>query len=109
MQPANRFPPLGYSRIADVLSAFPISRTAWYRRIQEGLIPKPLKLGTSSVWSNTYLNALLDEFERCGEFDDACRAAMEAADAGGLAARACGRAASAPHLSLVSNDISLGR
>lgn len=38
-------------RITDVLRIFPISKSGWFRGIQDGKYPKPIKLGERvSAW-----------------------------------------------------------
>ena len=37
-------PSIGFVRLADVLKFIPISETAWYQGVKEGLFPAPVKL-----------------------------------------------------------------
>ena len=52
----------GFSRIDRVLEIIPTSRTSWYRGIQEGRFPAPVKIGPNqSAWRNS---DILDLAER---------------------------------------------
>jgi len=46
-----------YLRIGDLLKRLPISRATIYRMIKHGKLPKPIKLGSSSVWIESEINA----------------------------------------------------
>ncbi len=39
-----------YLRMSDLTARLPISRPTIYRLIKRGEMPKPIKLGSSSVW-----------------------------------------------------------
>lgn len=39
-----------YLRIGDLLKRLPISRPTIYRMVKSEKMPKPVKLGSSSVW-----------------------------------------------------------
>jgi prophage regulatory protein len=64
MAQTNHFPIPGYSRRRDILEVFPISRSTWYAAIAKGRVLPAKKLGVrTAVWSNVYLNELLDRLE----------------------------------------------
>lgn len=48
---ARGLPAEGFVRIARVLEAVPVSKSAWYRGIRLGLYPAPVKIGPRmSAW-----------------------------------------------------------
>ncbi len=55
--------PDGLSRLPEVLKIIPVSRAAWYRGIQQGIYPKPVKLsgGRTSAWRNSDLLDLIEQ------------------------------------------------
>ncbi|OEE69829.1 transcriptional regulator [Enterovibrio norvegicus FF-33] len=60
-------PPL--LRIEQVLELIPISRTSWYRGIQDGLYPQSIKIGPRiAVWRRSDIEQLLTVLSR--EVDD---------------------------------------
>jgi len=51
---STTLPREGFSRIDKVLEIIPTSRTSWYRGIQEGRFPAPVKIGPNqSAWRNS--------------------------------------------------------
>ncbi len=44
-----RFPEVAFYRLKDVLRIVPVSRSSWYRGIDEGRFPKPVAIGKRSV------------------------------------------------------------
>lgn len=51
----------GYLRLEDVLAVYPVSRSAWYAGIQQGIYPAPVPLGRRSVgWSRAAIRALIE-------------------------------------------------
>ena len=51
----------GYLRLEDVLTVYPVSRSAWYAGIQQGIYPPPIPLGRRSVgWSRAAIRALVE-------------------------------------------------
>lgn len=51
----------GYLRLEDVLNVYPVSRSAWYEGIKQGIYPAPVPLGRRSVgWSRAAIRALID-------------------------------------------------
>lgn len=51
-------------RLSDVLAMVGLSRTDWYRRIRNGMAPKPLKLGSASRWRLTEIEAWMASLPR---------------------------------------------
>jgi len=43
-----KFPEIGFLRLAQVLSFIPVSKTAWYEGIKNGIYPQPIKLSERS-------------------------------------------------------------
>lgn len=61
----NTLPPEGLSRIDRVLEIIPTSRTSWYRGIQEGRFPAPVRIGPNqAAWRNSDILELLDRLGR---------------------------------------------
>ena len=63
----SRHPPIvnlegdGYLRLEDVLAVYPVSRSAWYEGIKQGIYPAPVPLGRRSVgWSRAAIRALVE-------------------------------------------------
>ena len=51
----------GYLRLEDVLTVYPVSRSAWYEGIKQGIYPAPVPLGRRSVgWSRAAIRALVE-------------------------------------------------
>ena len=51
----------GYLRLEDVLTVYPVSRSAWYEGIKQGVYPAPIPLGRRSVgWSRAAIRALVE-------------------------------------------------
>lgn len=51
----------GYLRLEDVLTVYPVSRSAWYEGIKQGIYPAPIPLGRRSVgWSRAVIRALVE-------------------------------------------------
>lgn len=47
-------------RLGEVLARFPVSRSAWYQGIKDGIYPQQVKLGPrSSAWRASDINALI--------------------------------------------------
>ena len=50
----------GYLRLEDVLTAYPVSRSAWYDGIKKGIYPAAVQLGRRSVgWPRAAIRALI--------------------------------------------------
>lgn len=51
----------GYLRLEDVLTVYPVSRSAWYEGIKQSIYPPPVLLGRRSVgWSRAAIRALVE-------------------------------------------------
>lgn len=51
----------GYLRLEDVLTVYPVSRSAWYEGIKQGIYPESVPLGRRSVgWSRAAIRALVE-------------------------------------------------
>lgn len=47
-------------RLGEVLARFPVSRSAWYQGIKDGIYPQQVKLGPrSSAWRASDINTLI--------------------------------------------------
>ena len=57
----KQIPDIGFLRLAQVLGLIPLGRTSWLNGVREGIYPKPVKLGASSVaWRVEDIRALVD-------------------------------------------------
>lgn len=64
MQHTNSLPSTGFVRLPQVLSVFPISRSAWWQGIRDGKYPKGVKLGgRTTAWRVQDINNLLEQFQ----------------------------------------------
>lgn len=53
----------GFVRLPQVLSLFPVSRTAWYEGIKSGKYPAPVKLSErTAAWKVSDIRALLASY-----------------------------------------------
>lgn len=58
----KELPSTGFLRLRDVLAFIPVSQSAWYKGIQEGIYPKGVKLGVRSVaWKAEDIRELIDK------------------------------------------------
>ncbi|ATX81714.1 transcriptional regulator, AlpA family [Mariprofundus ferrinatatus] len=49
-------------RIDSVLALLPIARSSWYRGIQDGRYPKPVKISSrSSAWRSSDIKELIEQ------------------------------------------------
>lgn len=47
-------------KLGEVLARFPVSRSAWYQGIKDGIYPAQVKLGPrASAWRASDINALI--------------------------------------------------
>ena len=64
MQHTNSLPSTGFVRLPQVLTVFPISRSAWWQGIRDGKYPKGIKLGgRTTAWRVEDIYSLLDQFQ----------------------------------------------
>lgn len=48
-------------RLPEVLSRFPVSTSKWYQGIQQGVYPRPIKLGRrTAAWRESDIEALIE-------------------------------------------------
>lgn len=58
-------PSYGFLRLPQVLTIFPISKSAWWEGCRTGRYPKPVKLGPrTTVWRAEDIKAFIDEISR---------------------------------------------
>lgn len=59
----NALPETGFVRLSQVLSLFPVSRTAWYEGIKDGKYPAPIKLSErTAAYRVSDIRALLASY-----------------------------------------------
>ena len=51
----------GFLKEKDILApgVIPVSRSTWYRGVDAGVFPKPLKLGRVNIWSVESINEVI--------------------------------------------------
>ena len=58
---------IGFYRLKDVLSIFPVSKYVWYKGMRDGLYPKPIKLGQRAVgWKKADIHDLVEKHSNGG-------------------------------------------
>ena len=55
-----------FMRLSQVLEVFPISRAKFYKGIQTGEYPKPIKHGRMSLWRTADIQNLIQKVEESG-------------------------------------------
>ncbi len=45
-------------RLPEVLRRIPVSKSSWYAGVKAGRFPKPVKLGSASVWRDDDIAAI---------------------------------------------------
>lgn len=65
------YPEIGFLRLRDVIGGknnpgiIPVSRSSWYKGIEEGRYPKPVKLGERmSAWRVEDIRRLVEELSQ---------------------------------------------
>jgi predicted DNA-binding transcriptional regulator AlpA len=53
-------PETGLVRLRTVLSVIQLSRTRWYKGVQRGEFPPPVKVGARSLWRAEDIHALIE-------------------------------------------------
>ena len=54
----------GFLRLSEVLTVYPIAARSWYRGIEEGKYPRPVKLGPrTSAWRVRDIRRLLESLD----------------------------------------------
>lgn len=58
----NSFPAVGFVRLPQILSVYPVGASTWWRLVRQGRAPKPVKLGPSTTaWKAEDIRAFLAE------------------------------------------------
>ena len=58
----GELPEEGFVRLPQVLEVIPVSKSTWFRGIQSGRFPKPVKLGVrASAWRVEDIRGLVEE------------------------------------------------
>ena len=57
----RQFPMEGFATISDVLSVYPVGKSALYEDIRNSRFPKPIKRGRSSFWDAVEVRRILIE------------------------------------------------
>jgi len=53
---------IGYLKLREVLELIPVSKSTWFRGIQSGKYPKPVKIGIrASAWRKSDIRACIEE------------------------------------------------
>lgn len=52
-------PETGLVRLPTILHHFQISRSGWYQGVQDGVYPRPIKIGQKSFWDAAEIHNLL--------------------------------------------------
>lgn len=56
-------PSTGFIRLPEVLAFIPVSKATWWRGVEAGLYPKPVKLNTRvTAWRVEDIRALIASF-----------------------------------------------
>ena len=56
----NNLPQIGFIRLDSVLAVIPVSKSTLLKAIQDGLFPKPVKFGRSSLWRASDLHRFIE-------------------------------------------------
>lgn len=60
-QSSYHFPEMGFMRLRDVLQVIPVSKTTWWKGVQEGRFPKPVRLTErTTAWRVEDIRELID-------------------------------------------------
>ena len=51
-------------RLKSVLDQFQVSKSHWYELIVQGKVPKPIKYGRSSFWSQNEINNFIERVKK---------------------------------------------
>ncbi|TIH19824.1 AlpA family transcriptional regulator [Maridesulfovibrio sp.] len=67
-QTSYHLPNTGFVRLVDVLKVIPVSKTTWWKGIQTGRFPKPVKLTErTTAWRVCDIRRLIDELPNQSE------------------------------------------
>ena len=61
MKANDTLPQTGLIRLPTILRHYEESVSGWYRGMQEGLYPKPIKVGKKSFWRAEDIHALIEK------------------------------------------------
>lgn len=62
-----QLPNAGFVRLADVLKVIPVSKTTWWKGIQTGRFPKPIKLSErTTAWHVADIRSLIEKLRAQG-------------------------------------------
>ena len=64
MKANDTLPETGLIRLPTILRHYEESVSGWYRGMQEGLYPKPIKVGKKSFWRAEDIHALIARLSR---------------------------------------------
>ena len=68
---AEAIPPEGFMRLDGVLKLIPMSAASWWRGVQLGLYPKPIKISTGiTVWRNADVLELIRKFSENSKLNE---------------------------------------
>jgi predicted DNA-binding transcriptional regulator AlpA len=60
-----QLPNTGFVRLNDVLKVIPVSKSTWWKGIQDGRFPKPVKLTErTTAWRVADILKLIDEIQQ---------------------------------------------
>jgi len=55
---------IGFMRLEDVLNVFPVSKSAWYQGVKDGIYPAPIKLSErTAAYRVSDIRALLASYD----------------------------------------------
>lgn len=58
---SRRLPEVGYLRLKQVLSIFPVGKSTWWEGVRSGRFPKPVRLSArTSAWRVEDIRALIE-------------------------------------------------
>ena len=62
MQNEPTFPAVGFVRLREILTVYPVGASTWWRMVRKGEAPKPVKLGpNTTAWKAAEITAFLEE------------------------------------------------
>jgi len=64
----SSFPQVGFVRLPQILSVYPVSASTWWRGVKSGKYPKPVKLGErTTAWRAEDIRTLIEEYSHKSE------------------------------------------
>lgn len=62
---------LGYMRLAEILTLFPVSKSTWWEGVRIHRYPQPIKIGPRmTAWRKSDITKLLEDPEKNNHFPD---------------------------------------